>query len=70
MTTTEILAEMSRIRKAMAAALRERPKNIALHDQLAAEHRRLMKQNYPSMYAAWKAQVLKTYGKIPEYLRD
>ena len=42
-TYKTIYDRMAAIRKAMSAALRERPKNIAEYHRLGAEHRKLWK---------------------------
>jgi hypothetical protein len=63
--TPEILAELSRIRKAMVAALREKPKNIALYHRLADQHRCTLHAANPAMKAAWEGCHMQTYGKVP-----
>lgn len=45
--------QLSAIRKAMSAALHERPKNIAEYHRLGAEHRRILHAANPTIKAAW-----------------
>lgn len=62
MLSPETLTKLSEIRKAMAAALRERPKNKTEYHRLGAEHRRILQAASPSIKAEWEACRAKAYS--------
>jgi hypothetical protein len=53
-------AELARIRQAMTAALKAKPKNIAEYERLGAQHRELLHAHRPDIKEQWERCVART----------
>lgn len=56
----DVNAELAKIRQAMTAALKSKPKNIAEYKRLGARHRELLHAHRPDIKEKWERSVART----------